>query len=160
MEPISQLDVQNPDHISVITRDGKVTISVTKEGASVTLGFPIRNALDTTPRFPLQQPSPVVVKCQETFNGSSGNALNSTKSQLPFESLQDPKRNKELGMRFKAKLTEQQVIEMKQILADPEIMSKFSSKTNAYAQLGQMYGVSSCRVQQIANGKGWTHIKV
>lgn len=161
MEPLSQLDVTSPDHVSVITRDGKVTISVLKDGTSVTLGFPIRSAwLDTTPRPPLQQSSPVMVKRQETFNSSSGNTSNSTKSQMPFESPQDLKRAKELGMRFKSKLTEQQVIEMKQILADPEIMSKFSSKTNAYAQLGQMYGVSGCRVQQIANGKGWTHIKV
>ena len=63
-------------------------------------------------------------------------------------------------MRFNSKLTEQQVIEMIQILADPELMSKFRSKTHAYEQLGQMYGVSGCRVQQIANGKGWSHIKV
>jgi hypothetical protein len=35
MEALSQLDVHNPDHISVITRDGKITVSVTKDGASV-----------------------------------------------------------------------------------------------------------------------------
>lgn len=157
MDALSQLDVTAPDHVSVITRDGKVTISVLKDGTSVTLGFPIRSPwINGNPRPPLQQSQPVMVKRQETSNSSSGN----TKSQILFESPEDLKRAKELGMRFKSKLTEQQVIEMKQILADPELMSKFRSKTHAYEQLGQMYGVSGCRVQQIAKGKGWNHIKV
>ena len=157
MEALSQLDVTAPDHISVITRDGKVTISVLKDGTSVTLGFPIRSPwLDTTPRPPLQQSSPMVVKRQGITNSSSGNTAN----HLLNDSASGNKRAKEIGMRFQSKLTESQVIEMKQILADPELMSKFRSKTQAYKQLGQMYGVSGCRVQQIANGNGWNHIKV
>jgi hypothetical protein len=157
MEALSQLDVTAPDHISVITRDGKVTISVLKDGTSVTLGFPIRSPwLDTTPRPPLQQSSPMVVKHQGIANSSSGNTAN---HQLN-DSAQHNKRANDIGMRFQSKLTESQVIEMKQILADPELMSKFRSKTQAYKQLGQMYGVSGCRVQQIANGNGWNHIKV
>ena len=69
MEALSQLDVSSPDHVSVITRDGKVTISVVKDGTSVTLGFPLRQALDTTPRPPLQQTQPVMVRRQ--VEGSS-----------------------------------------------------------------------------------------
>lgn len=161
MDALSQLDVTAPDHVSVITRDGKVTISVLKDGTSVTLGFPIRSPwIDSTPRPPLQQTSPVMVKRQGTPNSSSGDTSTNTRPHPLFESPEDLKRAKERGMRFQSKLTESQVIEMKQILADEELMSKFRSKTHAYEQLGQMYGVSGCRVQQIANGKGWTHIKV
>lgn len=59
MDALSQLDVTNPDHVSVITRDGKVTISVLKDGTSVTLGFQIRNPrIDSFPRPPLQQSTP------------------------------------------------------------------------------------------------------
>jgi hypothetical protein len=147
LNPLSQLDVTAPDHVSVITRDGKVTISVLKDGTSVTLGFPIRSTwLETTPRPPLQQSKPVIVKHERTSS-----------VQTPQAEL---KRIKELGMRFQSKLTEEKVIEIKKILADPNAMSYFSSKTAAYQKLGEIYGVSGCRIQQIANGKGWNHIKV
>ena len=56
MELLSQLDVQKPDHVSVITRDNRVTISVTKDGSSVSIGFPLNGQVfDLTPRLPLQQ---------------------------------------------------------------------------------------------------------
>lgn len=157
MEALSQVDVTAPDHVSVITRDGKVTISVLKNGQSVTLGFPIRDPwIDSTPRPPLQQTQPLMVKRQGSIVSSSGDTSGSAANNLN----NDPERLKELGRRFKTKLTESQAFELKQILADPELMSKFRSKTNAYKQLGQMYGISGARVQQIANGDGWKHLKV
>lgn len=142
MEALSQLDVNNPDHVSVITRDGKVTISVVKDGSSVTLGFQLKTKVfDTTPRIPLQQqPAPQVMAVKKT-RVSSARAL-------------------EMGRRFNQKLTEEKVRELKQILADPELMAKFRSKTKAYEELGRIYGVSHCRIAQIANGIGWRHVKV
>jgi len=54
MELLNQFDVQHPDHVSVITKEGKLTVSILKDGSSVTLAFPIKSAwLDTTPRPPL-----------------------------------------------------------------------------------------------------------
>jgi hypothetical protein len=91
---------------------------------------------------------------------TSGDSSVSTKSQITYKAAEEIRKAQELGKRFQSKLTESQVIEMKQILADPEIMAKFSSKTQAYKQLGQIYGVSGCRVQQIANGNGWNHVKI
>ncbi len=53
MEPLSQLDITKPEHVSMITRDGKVTISVLKEGISLTLGFPIHSPMfDNSPLTP------------------------------------------------------------------------------------------------------------
>jgi len=152
MEPISQLDVQNPDHISVITRDGKVTISVTKEGASVTLGFPIRNALDTTPRFPLQQPSPVVVK-----------------RQVEASEFAEAPKVKPMGaigtkhVRYSGptpKLTVASVRDIKGMLNDEQFMARFSSKTKAYHRIGEMFNVTGCAIRNIATGLAWSHIKV
>lgn len=163
MNTLSQLDVTAPDHVSVITRDGKVTISVLKDGTSVTLGFPIRTPwIDTTPRPPLQQPAPKekAVKDQGSNSGSTAAQSRMIKRTFNGVDADEQRRARERGLRFKSKLTEQQVIELKQILGDPELMSKFSSKTNAYKQLGQMYGVSGCRIQQIANGQGWNHIQI
>ena len=45
---LSQIDVSKPDHVSVITKDNKVTVSVTKDGQSVTLGFQLLKAVDQT----------------------------------------------------------------------------------------------------------------
>jgi hypothetical protein len=57
MEVLSQLDVVNPDHVSVITKEGKVTVSVLKDGISVTLGFQLKDAIfKATPKLPFQQP--------------------------------------------------------------------------------------------------------
>jgi hypothetical protein len=50
METLPQLDIASPDHVTVITRNGKVIISVTKDGSSITLGFPIKN-IDTNTDF-------------------------------------------------------------------------------------------------------------
>lgn len=161
MDALSQLDVTNPDHVSVITRDGKVTISVLKDGTSVTLGFQIRNPrLDSSPRPPLQQSVPMIVKKEDVPKESSNPAPKYALKTSKYSSEAELKRALEMGRRFTSKLTEEQVIELKQILADDDLMSKFRSKTNAYKQLGQMYGVSGCRIQQIANGDGWKHIKV
>lgn len=162
MEPLSQLDVQNPDHVSVITRDGKLTVSVVKDGASVTLGFPIKAGFDTTPRPPLQQPEPkmMAVKAESDPGKTAGRPRINTMNKIKYQSKEELERAKEMGMRFKPKLTKSQVIEIKQILSDEKLMSQFSSKTNAYRQLGQIYGVSACRIAQIANGIGWTHVTV
>jgi hypothetical protein len=166
MDALSQLDVSNPDHVSVITRDGKITVSVTKDGSSVTLGFPIRTPwIQATPRPPLQQPAPQVmaVKKPDDSSGRSTAAkeitsvLNaSTNSTL---AKQQWEKRRERKQRFTTKLTAESVKEMKEILSDPELMSKFNNKSHAYQELGRIYGVSACRVMQIANGKGWVHIQ-
>lgn len=161
MDALNQLDVNNPDHVSVITRDGRVTISVLKDGTSVTLGFQIRNPrLDSSPRPPLQQSTPMQVRKEDVPRTTAGEPRINALKTVKYASEAELERAKELGNRFKSKLTESQVIEIKQILADKDLMSKFSSKTSAYNQLGQMYGVSGCRIQQIANGNGWNHVKV
>lgn len=149
MEALSQLDVSAPDHISVITRDGRVTISVLKDGTSVTLGFPLRQALDTTPRPPLQQTQPVMV--QRQVEGT------------------DKPRPKPVGapgtthVRYSGlipKLMPKQAREIKEMVNDPDIMSKFSSKTKAYEEIGRAYGITGCAVSNIARNIAWRHIEI
>jgi hypothetical protein len=149
MEPISQLDVQNPDHVSVITKDGRVTVSVVKDGSSVTLGFPIRNALDTTPRFPLQQPSPVVVKrqVQEAVVPQLKPMVGSRKNHVRYNGPTP-------------KLNPASVREIKGMLNDEIFMAQFTSKTKAYQRIGKMFNVTGCAINNIARGIAWSHIKV
>jgi hypothetical protein len=68
MELLNQFDVANPDHVSVITRNNKVIISISKDGTDVTIGIPTRTSgiiFDSTPRPPLQQPAPQVKAVKE-----------------------------------------------------------------------------------------------
>ena len=140
MELLSQLDVANPDHVSVITREGRVVISVRKDGADVTVGFPINNAVfNTSPRPPLQQPVLVI-------------------KTLSTEPRLSAARRMERAARFNSKLTEATATQIKDMLKDKDIMSQFCSKHQAYIQIGKAYGVSNHTVRSIANGKAWKSI--
>lgn len=140
MDALSQLDVSNPDHVSVITRDGKITVSVTKDGSSVTLGFPIRNVFDTTPRLPLQQPAPKVLAVKE----SQVEAKYSVKAV--------PKGN--------CKLTKDKVRDIKWMLSDGNVMKAFSSKQQAYEAIASKFGVSHHTISNIHKGLAWRGVKI
>jgi hypothetical protein len=140
MEAISQLDIQNPDHVSVITREGKVTISVIKDGTSVTLGLPIRQVLNATPRSALQQDGEMALVKKITSGESS-------------------RRIKPAAF-CNAKLSESDVREIKGVLATPSIMKEFKSTNRAYIEIGKAYGVSQHTISNIHKGKAWSHVKV
>ena len=139
MDSISQLDIQNPDHVSVITREGKVTISVLKDGTSVTLGLPIRQGINTTPQFALQ-PNGELALVKKTVSGER------------------PKRVKPDAF-TNAKLSERTVREIKGILTTPSIMKEFNSLNRAYIDIGKAYGVSQHTIANIHKGKSWAHVK-
>lgn len=140
MEALSQLDVSSPDHVSVITRDGKVTISVVKDGTSVTLGFPLRNVLDTTPRPPLQQPEPKLMAVKE----SQGN----------------PKLCSKISPPGNCKLTKDKVRDIKWMLSDGNVMKAFSSKQQAYEAIASKFGVSYHTISNIHKGLAWRGVKI
>lgn len=143
MEALNQFDVAHPDHVSVITRDGRITVSVVKDGTSVTLGFPISNTA------PEQGTRSMGIKIQETTNDQPR-----------------PKPVGALGSKhfryggLTPKLTVSQVREIKMMISDPDIISKFSSKTKAYQAIGEAYSVTGCAISNIARGIAWSQITV
>lgn len=143
MEALSQLDVQNPDHVSVITRDGKVTVSVVKDGTSVTLGFPVSNPVfNTTPRPPFQQPAPQMM----AVIGSRDAVKREPKRN--FRSWDGP-----------SKLNAQQVKEIRVLLADTSLRRSCGSVTNLYKVIGRKFGVTGCSISNIARGISWRDVK-
>jgi hypothetical protein len=142
MEALSQLDIQNPDHISVITREGKLTVSVVKDGVSVTLGFPINTPFNTTPRPPLQQSAPqmMAVKRQVSTGVRPGKRRSSP--------VGNPKLNDDL------------VREIKLMLADKETMTRFGSKQQAYEEIARAYKVSHHTISNIHKGLAWRQVKL
>lgn len=173
MEALSQLDIPSPDHVSVITRDGKMTVSVTKDGAALTVSLPVRTSL-------------LVSNSDQSLNGMQANneyrTLINTNPLTPLQ--QDPElkqinttdviqkysvrtRNYPLRRKRKAvvpnpnsKLDEAQVREIKSILADEEIMSKFRGVSHAYSEIGRAYNISGCAVSHIARGISWKHVSI
>jgi len=144
MEPLSQLDVQAPDHVSVITRDGKITVSVIKDGSSVTLGFPIRSSFDTTPRFPLQQqPAPQVTAVKE---------IQGTPKVLKKKTRVSPVGN--------CKLTPENVRNIKQGLVDPDVAKGFDSRQKLYEWFADIYKVSYHTISNIDKGLAWRGVKI
>ena len=167
MEALSQLDVTAPDHVSVITRDGKVTISVLKDGTSVTLGFPIKQPwTETTPRPPLQQSrgrmnGPIMSKEQSLAYlqelADRDKAQTKTTTQI-----------KPVGgrgtthLRYRGpvpKLSPSNVREIKRLLNDDKYMAGWTSKTQAYQAIGRIYNVTGCAIGNIARGIAWADIK-
>jgi hypothetical protein len=144
MEPLSQLDVQSPDHVSVITRDGRLTVSVTKDGASVTLGFPIKNVFNTTPPVPLQQqPAPQMMAVKEIQENTVDQTVK--RPRLPFGNY---------------KLDTDKVREIKLMLSDKATMNRFKSKQQAYEEIGRVYSVSYHTISNIHKGYAWNDVKI
>lgn len=151
MEALSQLDIQSPDHVSVITKDGKMTVSVVKDGATVTVSMPVLTVFDTTPRPPLQQPAPKVmaVKYQETTGSQPRNYPLQRKRKLPQNWVSPT-----------TKLSEAEVREIKMMVSDEELISRLGTLTKAYEEIGRAYSVSGCTVSNIARGVSWKHVTI
>jgi len=144
MNSLSLLDIQSPDHVIVNTLEGNVTVVVTKEGRSITLEFPSINVTPTqhtplnTQQFTAEQPT--------LFSRASAGkrAIKKVSHYL----------------RVKHKLTEAQVREIKLMVSDPEIISRFNTITKAYENIGRVYNVTGCAIGNIARGISWKHVTV
>lgn len=149
MNALSQLDITAPDHVSVITRDGKVTISATKDGTSVTLTYPIRtpseNLWKDVPNTSVQQTMPLLVKKEVTRTNQPIGAPGTT------------------HVRYRGpvpKLTVADVRNIKLMLKDERLRAKYSSKTKFYQEVGRTFNVTGCAIGNIARGIAWSHINV
>lgn len=152
MEALDQLDLSNPDHVSVITRDGKMTVSIRKAGGTITITNQITTAwLDTAPRPPLQQPAPKLMAVKESQAKPLALKAVST-SPKPTRVRRSPSGN--------PKLTAEDVKEIKQMLADKQFMASFGSKSKAYSQIGKGYGVSLFTVTNIDKGLAWRNVTI
>lgn len=150
MELLSQLDVAHPDHVSVITREGKVIISVRKDGIDVNIGFPVNERLfNSSPRPPLQQPVPQSSKLLKVVT-SNADVTPKAKGKRKHVRYGGPT----------PKLDEAQVREIKMMVADRELMERFGSTTKGYQEIGKAYKISGCAVANIAKGISWKHVTV
>ena len=165
MESISQLDVANPDHVSVITRDGRVTVSVIKDGTSVTLGFQTKEDIfNTTPRPPLQQPAPQMKAVEDTEIQSKyqQQAALALLEKMAAKDQNIPKKSSKRNFRYwngPSKLDTKQVKEIRMYLADDSLRKSCGTVTNFYNVIGRKFGVTGCSISNIARGIAWRSVK-
>lgn len=58
----------------------------------------------------------------------------------------------------KAKLTEQDIKEMRELFSDPDYINTFRSTYEAYIDLAKTYKIHYTTVYKIVNGQSWKHV--
>ena len=141
MDNLSEINVLNPDHACVITKENYVTISIKKGGRTLDLKFllyaPIADSIkapDTTKQ--IHPKAPVKMLMGKITNGSK------------------------TGRRGNPKLTESDVREIKGVLGNKGMMEEYGSKHAAYLDIAQAYGVSKDTIGNIHADRAWRHVTV
>lgn len=57
-----------------------------------------------------------------------------------------------------AKLTAKQVLEIRELASDPDIVKAYGSLTNFYTEIGKVYNVHFTTIGNIVNRQSWKHL--
>ena len=141
MDNLSEINVSNPDHACIITKDNYVTFSIKKGGRTLDM------------KFPLSAPVADLIKAPNTTKQIHTSA--------PVKMLVSKINNdSKTGRRGNPKLTETDVREIKEILGNKGLMNEYGSKHKAYLDIAQGYGVSKDTVANIHANRAWRHVTV
>lgn len=156
---LSQIDVSKPDHVSVITKDNKVTVSVTKDGQSVTLGFQLLKAVDQSNQVDQQLH---IDNLSQLFSDVATPPKQPlvVKTDPPNISLRKRMARSKHYVNGNAKLGAKDVREIKLLLADDAFVKEYPTRVECYKELGKIYGVTSNSISSIDRGISWTNIKI
>tara|TARA_R100001510_G_C7624378_1_gene184542 strand:- start:265 stop:690 length:426 start_codon:yes stop_codon:yes gene_type:complete len=141
MDNLSEINVSNPDHACIITKDNYVTFSIKKGGRTLDM------------KFLLSAPVADLIKAPDTTKQIHTSA--------PVKMLVSKINNdSKTGRRGNPKLTETDVREIKEILGNKGLMNEYGSKHKAYLDIAQGYGVSKDTVANIHANRAWRHVTV
>lgn len=141
MDNLSEINVSNPDHACVITKDNYVTFSIKKGARTMDL------------KFALSAPIADLIEAPDTTKQIHPSA---PVKMLVSKITNDSK----TGRRGNPKLTETDVREIKEILGNKGLMNEYGSKHKAYLDIAQGYGVSKDTVANIHANRAWRHVTV
>lgn len=141
MDDLSQIDISNPDHVSVISNEDRVTFSVKKGARSMNISFPISSSTTDGTQAeqqikPIHPDAPVKMLVSKITG------------------------NPKPGMRGNPKLTEADVREIRAILSSKDMMAEYGNKHRAYCDIGNGYGVSKDTIANIHMNRSWRHVKI
>lgn len=137
MDNLSEINISNPDHVCVISRDNSLILSLKKGTRTMRLDFVLADSIKETDTTKQIHPSaPVKMLVSKITNDSK------------------------TGRRGNPKLTESDVREIKEILGNKGLMNEYGSKHKAYLDIAQGYGVSKDTVANIHANRAWRHVTV
>ena len=149
------MDFAHPEHVSVILRDGNLTINIKDYGMPYTVSANINAAAKD--------------ESLSLSSVSKPEAMTSVR-MLKITERKEPELNPSTDRRFGAKhfrwngptpkLSTQEVREIKMMLGDADFISKYRNVTEAYKEIGKAYNVTGCAISNIARGIAWKHVVV
>ena len=141
---VQLLNLREEDQPQVQFQNGIMTLMASRNGDQIMITAPIRDSLGISEKIPKSQltsiiPSPIVRK--------------STQKSRHFKS------NMCCGEKHpKAKLTENDIREMRSMAADKAYQLEFSGPHQMYMDLAKIYGIHYTTVYKIVNNQSWKHV--
>lgn len=138
---IQSLEIHNDDNPSIDVRDGRLIITAERNNERIVITAPLAGAV------------PRVAATKVTVAGRPARKAHPLAGRtLDASDLRTGETNPH------AKLTEQQVIRMRELFNDENFTKDFSSRTQVIARLSKMFGVHQTTVNSIVNRVSWKHV--
>lgn len=130
-ESIKSLALSRDDNPAIDVRDHEIIITAERGGERIVITAPLPSSVvsKTTVKSPRR-------------HYARRNSNNAPKGE----------------MHRKAKLTEQNVRDMRAMAADPSIMREYPNRHQFFCEIGKIYGVHFTTVSKIVNRRSWTHV--
>jgi hypothetical protein len=139
------LNLSAEDHPTCRIEGHQLTLTATRNGEQIIITAPITNSSEVM-KLTQQQPAMKMPYPARPQLRKSTRRHTVTRDYPRGE--QHPK----------AKLTEQDIKDMREIFADPGYIKSFRSTYEAYIDLAKTYKIHYTTVYKIVNGQSWKHV--
>ena len=144
-QAVQLLNLTPEDQPSCKIENHQLTVSATRNGDQIVITVPLSQANQelrlpsTTPQVHIKAPAKPQLRSKKPRR-----AINRTYSCGENH--------------FKAKLTEQDVREMRELFADQDYRQTFNSSYEVYLDLAKTYKIHYTTAYKIINGQSWKHV--
>jgi hypothetical protein len=139
------LNLSAEDHPTCRIEGHQLTLTATRNGEQIIITAPISNSSEvvklTQQPKAVKMPTPARPQLRKSTHRRTVNRDYPRGEQHP-----------------KAKLTEQDIKEMRELFADPDYINTFRSTYEAYIDLAKTYKIHYTTVYKIVNGQSWKHV--
>ena len=144
-QPTQVLNLSAADHPTCHIAGHQLTLTATRNGEQIIITAPISNSSEvlklTQQSKAVKMPVPARPQLRKSTQRHEVNRDHLRGEQHP-----------------KAKLTERNIKEMREIFADPDYIKGFRSTYEAYMDLAKTYKIHYTTVYKIVNGQSWKHV--
>jgi hypothetical protein len=141
-QAVQVLNLSAEDHPTCRIEGHQLTLTATRNGEQIIITAPISNSSELTQQpKAVKMPTPARPQLRKSTHRRTVNRDYPRGEQHP-----------------KAKLTEQDIKEMRELFADPDYINTFRSTYEAYIDLAKTYKIHYTTVYKIVNGQSWKHV--